>query len=382
MHSLTSAADAAALASRSDSLRQARELYVGSIPPSFTILALIDALNEILLSMGAAVMPGKPIVSGWIGGEGKFAFLEFRTAEECNNALALNGYPLEGQALRVGKPGQQLSAIGSGLMYQSTPFSLDDQPGVVIGNIESRPIEESTKIERLALVGAGKVEGGVLEKIVSEFGVIENEHVVNGTSLLFQFKDVDCQRKCAHQAKHLRGPNGEPLAVIRELDAIRFGFVSFLSEPIVNRVVPTKIVWMTNFPPIAPEHELAKELKSECDTFGEVMIFEMIKRDDMAVVAVVEFESITAAIKCHRYIGSGLTCGYLSQDKFEAKDYSKLANNVEHVHIEKLEEDDIVDGLPKIVDGEVVSVEAELLAQYKLRKKTERIAPEDLEIID
>ena len=45
------------------------------------------------------------VVSAWISGDGHYAFVEFRTIEECNAALTyLNGLQIGSYQLRVGRP--------------------------------------------------------------------------------------------------------------------------------------------------------------------------------------------------------------------------------------------------------------------------------------
>ncbi len=427
MHQLTGAADAAVSSMRADQQRLARELYVGNIPPGLTIHKLIDRLNEILLSMGAVVMPGRPIVSGWIGGEGQFAFLEFRTAEECSNALSLNGYPLEGYALKVGKPkaggGAVMGSIANTNMYQATPFSLDEE-GWIMGAGRVAPIEESTKIETLVLVGGGMFEtdeekakvARMYEELVAEFGEVEtiqlsSSSLLNASAFVFKFKDVDCQRKCAHYAtKHAfrwEKDRTRSLALVRYLDAVNSGYVSLPYAAFVPNesreihvISPTRIVWLTNFPPVAPEAELLKELQAESAKFGkcEKVQFIQVPKEDIepecltgiqsqadapVAVAVIAFETETAAKNCRKYIGNALKCFYMSVEKYESQDFSNIGDNKTVVQVELNGNRDNETGpLPTIRSGEIISAEKELTAQYQVRSKTRRTAPEDLEIID
>merc|ERR1712222_274538 len=56
------------------------------------------------MGIGMNAQPGNPIVSTWVSQDGHFAFCEFRSIEETNSALLLNGLQLLGQSLRVGRP--------------------------------------------------------------------------------------------------------------------------------------------------------------------------------------------------------------------------------------------------------------------------------------
>ena len=53
---------------------------------------LQDFLNTTITSIGMNTQPGNPIVSTWVSQDGHFAFCEFRTIEETNSALLLNGW--------------------------------------------------------------------------------------------------------------------------------------------------------------------------------------------------------------------------------------------------------------------------------------------------
>lgn len=48
--------------------------------------------------------PGNPIVSAWISSDGRYAFAEFRTAEEASMGFILAGSVVQGQTLKVGRP--------------------------------------------------------------------------------------------------------------------------------------------------------------------------------------------------------------------------------------------------------------------------------------
>ena len=52
---------------------------------------LQDFLNTTISSIGMNAQPGNPIVSTWVSQDGHFAFCEFRSIEETNSALLLNG---------------------------------------------------------------------------------------------------------------------------------------------------------------------------------------------------------------------------------------------------------------------------------------------------
>lgn len=69
-----------------------RELYVGNLPVGASSTQLQELLGALLQQMGAVTQPGNPIVNVWMSADSHFAFCEFRTIEETNNAQMLNGY--------------------------------------------------------------------------------------------------------------------------------------------------------------------------------------------------------------------------------------------------------------------------------------------------
>ncbi|DAZ93542.1 TPA: hypothetical protein N0F65_006530 [Lagenidium giganteum] len=86
------------------SMKPARELYVGNLPPNITGPQLQEFLGTIIQQVGLCAQPGNPIINTWISTDGHFAFCEMRSVEECNLALLLNQLSLLGQPLKFGRP--------------------------------------------------------------------------------------------------------------------------------------------------------------------------------------------------------------------------------------------------------------------------------------
>jgi hypothetical protein len=161
------------------------------------------------------------------------------------------------------------------------------------------------------------------------------------------------------------------------------------------RITPTRIIWLTNFPVSVNESELVTELKSECSKFGSVESVEIMHVDkqnilvpelqstlaDTELVAIVAFTDLHAAVKCKKYL-TGAKCFYLSETAFETRDFGKFENNTQPFEITQ-EEIKVVPALiPFVKDGQIVSVEKELISTSKQAKRKPKLAPEDLEIID
>jgi hypothetical protein len=80
-----------------------RELHIGNTAPGLTPPQLQQFLNA-AMHQGELITlePGMCVTTARCAG--KFAFAEFRSVEECNNALNLNGIVLMGRPLRVARP--------------------------------------------------------------------------------------------------------------------------------------------------------------------------------------------------------------------------------------------------------------------------------------
>lgn len=83
--------------------KKARELYVGNLPDGAQEANLMSFLNAALIQAGLLHSPGMPITSLRIN-NGKFAFAEFRNAEEATLGCQLNGIVLGMHALNVNRP--------------------------------------------------------------------------------------------------------------------------------------------------------------------------------------------------------------------------------------------------------------------------------------
>lgn len=83
-----------------------REIYVGNLPPGVSIPQITDFLNVAMRKLG--VTPSSPVgsvVSAWVSGDGHYSFIELRTVDEANTAMAyLSGLQIGPFTLKVGRP--------------------------------------------------------------------------------------------------------------------------------------------------------------------------------------------------------------------------------------------------------------------------------------
>jgi len=84
-----------------------RQLYVGNIPSDIKSEELTDILNDKLKAMGKSAsifQNGDPVVGAWISGDGHYAFVDFKTADEATQGFVLQQVQINGSYLKVGRP--------------------------------------------------------------------------------------------------------------------------------------------------------------------------------------------------------------------------------------------------------------------------------------
>lgn len=84
-----------------------RQLYVGNIPQDIKSEELVDILNESLKRLGKKAgifQNGNPVLGAWISGDGHYAFVDFRTADEATQGFVLQQVQIKGSYLKVGRP--------------------------------------------------------------------------------------------------------------------------------------------------------------------------------------------------------------------------------------------------------------------------------------
>jgi splicing factor U2AF subunit len=88
----------------SQKTRHARRSYIGNLPDGCSDDEIRDFFTGALTTIGGIMMPGEPVLSIYINRDKKFAFVEFRSVEECSNCMALEGILWRGSQLRVRRP--------------------------------------------------------------------------------------------------------------------------------------------------------------------------------------------------------------------------------------------------------------------------------------
>lgn len=99
----------------SQKTRHARRAYIGNLPDGCTDNEIRDFFTGALMAIGGVTMPGEPVLSIYINRDKKFAFIEFRSVEECSNCMAFEGILWRGSQLRVRRPNDYNSAEAASL---------------------------------------------------------------------------------------------------------------------------------------------------------------------------------------------------------------------------------------------------------------------------
>ena len=90
--------------SESDISKKDIELYVINLPIDLAEDQIKELLNTALISIEANDKIGNPIIKVTKGKKGNYFILEFRTANECKNAMKLNGMKILSRTLKIGQP--------------------------------------------------------------------------------------------------------------------------------------------------------------------------------------------------------------------------------------------------------------------------------------
>lgn len=112
--------------------RQARRLYIGNIPFGVTEQQVQEFFNNQLKGQGLAQAEGNPVIDVQTNLEKNFAFLEFRSVDECTQAMALDGIMFHNQCLKIRRPRDYVPLPG-----------IQEQPSVVVPGVVSTRVQDS-----------------------------------------------------------------------------------------------------------------------------------------------------------------------------------------------------------------------------------------------
>ena len=112
--------------STSDIRKKEVELYVMNLPNDLDIDHIKELLNAALISIGANEKYGNPIINVTHDKSGKYFILEFRTPNECKNAMELNEMKIMSRTLKIGQPKYLNEKDGNNFVnYNENSYSHD-----------------------------------------------------------------------------------------------------------------------------------------------------------------------------------------------------------------------------------------------------------------
>jgi splicing factor U2AF subunit len=144
-----------------------RELYIGNMPDGITELQMCEFLNAEMIRAGwhNSAMPGNPIIQARING--RFAFIEFRSVEETDKGLQLNGVNFAGCSLRVGRPKAYTGPPGSqppaGTLFNAAPTGPKQTPTTCLQLSKMVTLEELKDEEEYADI-VEDIEGEIMPR--------------------------------------------------------------------------------------------------------------------------------------------------------------------------------------------------------------------------
>jgi U2 snRNP auxiliary factor large subunit len=144
------------------STRYARRIYIGNLPESIQESAVKDRVSRILVDFGGIIRPGDPVVTSLYLKEYNCMLIEFRSLEETEAAITLNGMEYESRRLIVRRPADfyniqndvevVVPRVNLNKIGLVSPFVDDEMNKILIGGLDLDFHEEHVK-EMLSAFG-------------------------------------------------------------------------------------------------------------------------------------------------------------------------------------------------------------------------------------
>ncbi|KAI9342475.1 hypothetical protein DFJ73DRAFT_842630 [Zopfochytrium polystomum] len=274
---------AAAVAQPTNIARQARRLYVGSIPVGASEEALMAFFNQTVISMGMSEGSNvTPVIAVQINHEKNYAFVEFRTPEEATAAMGLDGLNYGGQILKIRRPKD----------YQP-PTGADASGAAVVPGVVSTQVPDSPFKLFIGGLPSYLNEEQVME-LLKSFGDLKAFNLVKdsttGISKGFAFceylnpviTDIACHglngmelddKKLVVQRASI-GANKTPVAPMAFAPSLLtssfLGIGNGSNDPtnillLLNMVTPEELVDDDEY------NEILEDVRDECSKFGQVI---------------------------------------------------------------------------------------------------------------
>jgi RNA recognition motif-containing protein len=149
------------------STKDSRELFVGNlnnVNNSLTSMEVLNFFNTAMRQANLNTSNENPVISCRMSQ--KFCFVEFRSIEDCNAGLNLNGIPFMDHFLKIGRPAKY---NGPFVKFKSWQEITGQAMGEEVSNIirSTAHVDPMTKIHREIFVG--NTTGAMTESIIRNF---------------------------------------------------------------------------------------------------------------------------------------------------------------------------------------------------------------------
>ncbi|XP_021291079.1 uncharacterized protein LOC110421739 [Herrania umbratica] len=265
-----------------EATRPMRRLYVENLPASASEKAIMDSLNNFLLSSGINHVPGaQPCISCIIHkGKGQ-ALVEFLTPEDASAALSFDGSIFSGSILKIRRPKDFVEVTGelekSEAVTKVSDFVKDSHHKIFIGGISKALSSE------------------MLVEIANAFGPLKAYHFEINEDLGEQYAILEYVDQSV-TLKACAGLNGMKLGgqVITAVQAVPNGsslgnggdrqscVIPQLARPLLQK--PTQVLKLKNLFPEdfsllseAEVEEVLEDVRLECARFGTIKSVNIVK---------------------------------------------------------------------------------------------------------
>lgn len=277
--------------------KEARELFIGNVPPGTAESILLEFLNAAMRQVGF-VQSGSldPILACRMNN--KFAFIECRSVEDTSSVLKITNIPFMGSLLKIGRPSKYVGPPDAPCTWQQ----LLGQPTDIVaaGDPTTKPFRElfiGNTAPDMTEIGIREFIGGALQKmgltIQPDNPVVQVR--INGRFAFVELRSIEETANCLN----LNGVPfmGQPLKINRPTKFVGPAIPYFTWEDIMARFMsgelklttagqPSRAIKLEN---MAAKKDLAdattsleiiEDTKEECSQYGTVQYVLVPRAED------------------------------------------------------------------------------------------------------
>ncbi|CAN1279192.1 Splicing factor U2AF 65 kDa subunit [Linum perenne] len=257
------------------STRPIRRLYVENVPASASEKAVIDFLNNSLVSYGVNHVSGtQPCISCIINKEKGQALVEFLTPEDASAALSFDGWSFSGCTIKIRRPKD----------YVEMATSEAKKPVAVVQAISHIVVDSPHKI---FIGGISKVlSSKMLMEIAGAFGPLKGYQFLNnaecdGPRAFLEYADQNVTLKACAGLNGMK-IGGQVLTAVQAVPDASIGIPEH-AKPLLEN--PTEVLKLMNvlkaeaLPSMsdAEIEEVLEDVRVECARFGAVKSINVIR---------------------------------------------------------------------------------------------------------